>query len=212
MPHSTYLPDHMGSAAVEPSGAFEAGSFRSFTITYTAGYFGIDDTGSLKIVHRFASDMGKPQFSNPAAANYVTAEASNGAILDMRYDGKINIRPWDKTLYIKVVRGFLRKGDQINVRFGDPRDGSPGMRVQTFWEDTFEFRVQVDAIATYDYVVLPQQPAISIVPGKPAKFVAVLPTQRRAGDEFRLSLKGEDRWGNPSDQCDHSFDCVLTWL
>ena len=195
----------MGSAAVEPSGALEAGSFRSFTITYTAGYFGIDDTGSLKIVHRFASDMGKPQFSDPAAANYVTAEASNGAILDMRYDGKMNIRPWDKTLYIKVVRGFLRKGDQINVRFGDPRDGSPGMRVQTFCEDTFEFRVQVDAIATYDYVVLPQQPTISIVPGKPAKFVAVLPTQRRAGDEFRLSLKGEDRWGNPSDQCDHSF-------
>ena len=82
----------MGSAAVEPSGAFEAGSFRSFTITYTAGYFGIDDTGSLKIVHRFASDMGKPQFTDPAAANYITAEASNGAMLDMRYDGKMNIR------------------------------------------------------------------------------------------------------------------------
>ena len=111
MPHSTYLPERMGSASIEPTGAFEAGSFQSFTLTYTAGYFGIDDTGSIKIVHRFASDMGRPQFDNPTAPNYVTAEASNNAVLDMRYDGKQNIRPWDKTLYIKVVRGFLRVGD-----------------------------------------------------------------------------------------------------
>ena len=98
MPHSTYLPQRMGSADIDPRGSFEAGSFQSFTLTYTAGYFGIDDTGSIKIVHRFASDMGKPQFDDPAAPNYVTAEASNGAVLDVRYDGKMNIRPWDKRL------------------------------------------------------------------------------------------------------------------
>ena len=109
MPHSTYLPEKMGSARVEPSGSFEAGSYQEFTLTYTAGYFGIDDTGSLKIVHRFASDMGRPQFDNPTAANYVTVEASNGAVLHVEYDMKRNIRPWDKTLYIKVVRGFLRE-------------------------------------------------------------------------------------------------------
>ena len=97
----------MGSAVVEPSGSFEAGSYQQFTLTYTAGYFGIDDTGSLKIVHRFASDMGRPQFNDPAAPNYVSVEASNGAVLHAEYDQKRNIRPWDKTLYIKVVRGFL---------------------------------------------------------------------------------------------------------
>ena len=59
-----------------PAGRFEAGSFQSFTLTYTAGTFGIDDTGSLKIVHRFASDMGRPQFDDPAAPNYITVEAT----------------------------------------------------------------------------------------------------------------------------------------
>ena len=57
MPHSNYLPEHMGTAEISPVGSFEAGSFESFTLVYTAGYFGIDDTGSIKIVHRFASDM-----------------------------------------------------------------------------------------------------------------------------------------------------------
>ena len=57
MPHSTYLPERMGSAAVDPVGRFEAGSFQSFTLACTAGYFGIDDTGSIKIVHRTAVKM-----------------------------------------------------------------------------------------------------------------------------------------------------------
>ena len=201
MPHSTYLPHRMGSATIDPAGCFEVGTYRSFTLTYTAGYFGIDDTGSIKIVHRFASDMGKPQFDDPAAPNFVTAEASNGAVLDVRFDGKMNIRPWDKTLYIKVVRGFLREGDRIVVRFGDPRQGSPGMRLQTFCESTFEFRVLVDAIATCDYVELPAHPEIAIVPGPPFRWKAILPTERAAGERFRLSLKGEDAWGNPSDRC-----------
>ena len=205
MPHSTYLPHKMGSAIVEPSGSFEAGSHQQFTLTYTAGHFGIDDTGSLKIVHRFASDMGRPQFDNPSAANYVTVEASNGAVLHLEYDMKRNIRPWDKTLYIKVVRGFLREGEQIIVRFGDRREGSPGMRIQTFCEATFEFKVLVDAIATYNYVELPRQPEIAIVPGPPALFKAILPSLRRQGDAFRLCIKGEDRWGNPSNLCDQQF-------
>ena len=208
MPHSTYLPERMGSATVSPTGSFEAGSFQEFTVVYTAGYFGIDDTGSIKVVHRFASDMGRPQFDNPKAANYVTAEASNGAILHLEYDMKRNIRPWDKTLYIKVVRGFLREGEQITIRFGDRRQGGPGMRIQTFCEHTFEFKILVDAIATYNYVELPQQPEIAIVPGKPVLYKAVIPTLRQSGEPFTLKLKAEDKWGNPTNQCNE--ECTLT--
>ncbi len=205
MGHSLYQRERMGRAEIVPAGAFEAGSSVSFTLTYTAGTYGIDDTGSIKIVHRFASDAGRPQFEDPAAPNYVTVEASNGAVLELRYDPKQNIRPWDKTLYIKVVRGFLREGDRIVVRFGDPWGGCPGMRLQTFCEERFQFRVLVDAFATYDYVELPEQPAISIVPGPPVLFRAVLPTLRRPGEPFALGVRGEDRWGNPSDRCDHLF-------
>jgi len=205
MPHSTYLADRMGSAEISPRGSFEAGSFQSLTLTYTAGFFGIDDTGSIKVVHRFASDMGRPQFTDPAAPNYTTVEASNGALLDVQYDGKRNIRPWDKTLFIRVVRRFLREGDRIVVRFGDRRGGSPGIRMQTFHEPTFEFRVLVDAWATYEYVELPEQPYVSIEAGPPVLYKAVLPTLRRRGEPFKLGFKGEDRWGNPSHKVDATF-------
>ena len=81
MPSTAYLPQHMGSARLAPSGALVAGSYASLVLAYTAGMFGIDDSGHLKIVWRGTSDMGKPQFTDPSGANYTTVEASNGAVL-----------------------------------------------------------------------------------------------------------------------------------
>ena len=194
-------PSQLGHARIEPAGAFEAGSYASFTLTYTAGTFGVDDSGSLRVCFRFASDQGNPQFDDPAGANYCTVEASNGAVLQLRWDPKGNVRPWDRTLWIKVVKGFLQEGDTIAIRFGVTDHGGSGMRLQTFCESTFEFRVLVDPIATFNFQPLPVQPTIAIVPGLPAKYVAMLPTLRRPGAPFSLKIKGEDKWGNPSDRC-----------
>jgi len=33
----------------------------------------------------------------------------------------------------------------------------------------------------------------------------VLPTLRQCGESFRLGFKGEDKWGNPSDQAEGTF-------
>jgi hypothetical protein len=52
MPFSTYLPEQMGSARLAPAGPFVAGSYAELTLTYTAGTFGIDDTGMVKISWR----------------------------------------------------------------------------------------------------------------------------------------------------------------
>lgn len=192
----------LGHAEISPSGRFEAGSYATFTLTYTAGVFGIDDSGSLRVCFRFASDQSNPQFDDPKGPNYCTVEASNGAVLQVRWDPKANVRPWDRTLWIKVVKGYLKEGDRIVIRFGVTDHGGPGMRLQTFCEQTFEFRVLVDPIATFNFQTLPEQPMISIVPGGPERYVAVLPTRRRPGERFVLKVKGEDKWGNPSDQCD----------
>ena len=198
-------PTQLGRAEIAPTGRFAAGSYASFTLTYVAGPYGIDDSGSLRVCFRFASDQGTPQFDNPAGANYCSVEASNGAVLQLRWDPKGNVRPWDRTLWIKVVRGYLSEGDRIVIRFGVRDHGGPGMRLQTFCEDSFEFRVLVDPIATFNFQPLPEQPTIAIVPGEPVRYVAVLPTRRRPGEGFALKLKGEDEWGNPSDRCRGRF-------
>lgn len=192
----------MGSATLEPSGTFEAGSLQSFTLTYTAGRFGIDDTGSIKIGFRFATDFGPVQFEEPGAQGYTTAEASNGAVLELKWEFKRNIRPWSRSLYIGIAKHFLKPGDTITIRFGDRRFGGPGLRLQTYAERHFEFRVLVDAIATYDYVALPASPSIEIAPGPGIHWRAILPTLVQKGEPFRLAVKADDKWGNPSNRID----------
>ena len=115
------------------------------------------------------------------------------------------MRPWDRTLYVKVVRGFLKQGDQISITFGDRSGGSPGMRLQTFCEESYEFHTLIDPIATYCYQPVPTQPTIKIVPGAPQRYIAIGPTIRAVGENFSVKFKGEDKWGNPSDQCDVTF-------
>lgn len=197
MPLASYLPAQMGAATLSPSGPFEAGSFAELVLVYTAGTFGIDDSGHLKIAWRTTSDMAKPQFTKPEAANYTTVEASNGAVLEARVD-RVNIRPWVNTLFIRVNRGFLREGETITVRFGDRRQGSPGLRLQTNCEPTFGFKVLVDAFATYEFTELPTCPDFALVAGPPAKWKAIWPTLAAAGEPFRLAVLPEDRWGNPT--------------
>lgn len=208
MPYSDYRPDLMGSAVLTPSGRFEAGSMQSFTLVYTAGTFGVDDTGSIKIGFRFATDFGPVQFTEPKAPGYTTVEASNGATLEAKWEFKRNIRPWSRSLYIGVVKDFLAPGDTITIRFGDRRQGSPGIRLQTYCESEFEFRVLADPIATYDYVAIPESPKIAVVPGPGVRWRAVLPTLARAGEPVQLSIKADDKWGNPSDRMDRKLRLI----
>jgi hypothetical protein len=204
MPFSTYLPEHMGSIALSPSGPFVAGSHAELTLTYTAGTFGIDDTGMVKVSWRTTSDMSKPQFDKPAAPNFTTVEASNGAKLEVWFD-RLNIRPYANTLLIRVGRGYLRAGDTLTIRLGDRRQGSPGFRLQTNCEELVELRTSIDAFATYEFTELTRQPGFALVPGAAASWKAIWPSLAVAGESFRLAIVAEDMWGNPTGDVDRTL-------
>lgn len=187
-----------GHVELQPKGAFEARSVQTFRLVYTVGRYGLDDTGSIRVVFRFVGDQGDLQTTDPTGYNYVTAHTSTGATIRLHFGGTAHQRPWFKALTARLHGGYLREGDTITIVFGDSTGGSPGMKLQTFCESGFEFKVLADVCAVGHYVPLPETPAIAIVPGKPAVWRAVLPTLRRPGETFQLGLKAEDRWGNPS--------------
>src|SRR5437660_2694187 len=207
MPYSKYLPAHMGAINLVSPGPFVAGSHAELVLVYTAGTFGIDDTGMMKISWRTTSDFAKPQFDRPQAANFTTVEASNGAKLEVWYD-RLNIRPYANTLLIRVGRGYLRAGDTLTIRLGDRRQGSPGFRLQTNVEADVELKTSVDAFATYEFCELPVQPAFDLVPGPAANWKAILPSLALVGEAFRLAIVAEDKWGNPTANANQSFELV----
>lgn len=207
MPDHSYRSDLMGHAVLTDTTPVVAGSMSNFTLVYTAGKFGIDDLGGVRVAMRTHSDMTPLQTIDPSAPGYLTVEASNNAPIEYGFEYKRNIRPWGNCITV-LCKGFLRPDDTLTFRIGDPREGSPGVRMQTHCESAFQFRVTVDAFASVDYtpVLEAHHPTVAIVPGPPVVWKALLPTLRRPEEPFRLVVKGEDRWGNPSDQ----FDGTLT--
>ena len=187
-----------GHVALEPRGAFEARSLQTFTMTYTVGRYGIDDTGGIRIVFRFMGDWGDLQTNDPRGYNYVTASTNTDSRVTLAYGGTAHQRPWFRALTVKLHGGYLSEGDKITIVFGDTSQGSPGMKMQTFVESGFEFKVLADVCAVGHYVPLPDTPYISIVPGSPHIWRAVLPSLRRPKERFQFGLKAEDKWGNPT--------------
>jgi hypothetical protein len=200
-----------GHVDLTPKGQFEVRSYQTFTLTYTVGRFGLDDTGAIRVVFRAMGDTGRLQTTDPAADNYVSATASNGATLSVVYAPRgASARPRWKSLTVNVTGGYMREGDTITLVFGDTSHGSNGLKLQTMVETDFEFKFLADVCATGHFVPIPNTPTIDIVPGRPAVWRAVLSSLRRPGETFHFGLKAEDAWGNPTEHAEGSFTFETT--
>ena len=101
--------ESLGEVTISPTGAFEAGSYQTFNLVYTAGKFGIDDSGSMRVCFRFASDQTRPQFEDPTGPNYTTITASNNAVLTYHYDPKGNVGRGIALFISKLFADFCAK-------------------------------------------------------------------------------------------------------
>ncbi|AQT78712.1 hypothetical protein B1R94_04780 [Mycolicibacterium litorale] len=186
-----------------------AGSLDEVVFTYTVGRSGIADSGWLKLCFRYYSDWDL-QTSDPQGRDYVSARlvqrsraggaSEQGAAtvqrLDIKYDVKGGERPFQKSILIHAIDGYLRPGDVIEIRLGDRTFGGPGTRVQTFVEDDFQFHLFVDALGT-SRMAHAGVCRLSIVPDGPDRLVVHGPRLVRA-DSATVKLRGhlQDRWGN----------------
>jgi hypothetical protein len=87
---------------------------------YTAGRFGVDDTGSIKMGFRFGTDFGPVRFVDPAGLGFTTVEASNGATLETKWEFKRSIRPWSRSrcsLRRRRLQSLHRDGLHVRHEF-----------------------------------------------------------------------------------------------
>ena len=122
-------PALVGHAVLAPHGPVEARSFQTFRLTYTVGKLGLDDTGGIRACFRIVSDIGKPQTTDPTAANYLTARCSGQGKISLRV-GPDGQRPWALAVTAQLNGGYLTEGETIELVFGDTSAGGPGMVMQ----------------------------------------------------------------------------------
>ncbi len=194
---------HIGRAWITPDGPVVAGQLGCWTITYEVGAYGYDERARIKIASRFASDWGRPQFTDPGAREYCTVRLesrSDTAVASLAFEPRGQVRPWFKCLVVSVADGSLYPGDRIHVTIGDTRGGGPGSRAQTFRERGCEWRLFVDPFGTELYSALDPSPAVDVVGGTLSRLVAIAPTTVRPGEPFDALVKAEDVWGNPCER------------
>lgn len=187
----------LGMVAIEPTAPIVAGSFGEWKIALTVGSYGIDEGGTIKLAHRFASDWERPQFDRPDQSGFTTVETDGPARLQCRFDAKGHERPWMKALVIDVYDGSLEPGDTVTLILGNRSKGSPGIRAQTFIESAHLFQVFVDPTNACLARAVPS-PALPIISGPAERLVCIAPAQGVVGESLTPLVKGEDRWMNPT--------------
>lgn len=192
--------DTWGSVNILPTDDVIVGSFSTWTITFTVGAYAMDVGGGLKIGTRRQADFGHPQFADPSADNYATVRCSRpGARFETYFDPRGHKRPFNAVAVIRLAAGPLYPGDTITVVLGDTSGGSRGLAVQSFPESASDFAVFLDPLSSGEYKrVYCTTPNFRILPGPSEYFTVVAPTLVRTGARFRVQLRGNDRFGNPT--------------
>jgi hypothetical protein len=186
----------------------EAGQLVELVLVYRVGASGLADSGRLKVTFKFYSDWGDPQTSDPRGANYVTARVrlrptfpgeSEATVqrLDVKFDRKGHERPYQKAIIVDLVDGYLRPGDEIEIRLGDRSAGGPGTRAQTFVEDAFKLRAYVDVTGTSRLAVVPGDLRLAVVAGAPERLQIITPRLAARDQAVPVLTRLDDAWGNP---------------
>ena len=136
--------EYLGCVSIDNVEHVVAGSVGSWIITYTAGIYGVDDTGSIKIAWRNPSDWGTPQFTDPKGRGYTSVSVNGNAKISTELE--TFERPFNNSIVVKVFDGFLVEGDTITIILGDKSQGSDGIRAQTFCEEEYQFRVSSGSV------------------------------------------------------------------
>jgi hypothetical protein len=192
------ISQRLGTVELILQQAIVAGSVGQWTLVYHVGSYGMDSGGTLKLAWPLVSDWEKPQFEHPDQPGYTTVHTDGAARLRATYHAKAHVRPWTPCLVIDVYDGSLSPGDTVTIVLGDQRDGSPGIRAQTFQASSYEFRFLVDPTNAARVERLPTSPIVPIVAGDLAELVCLLPTQAVVNTPVIVFLKGQDAWGNPT--------------
>ena len=180
-----------GEVRLEPRDEVVAGSYGTWTLTYTAGKKGIATGGRIRIYTDSDSDRATPQMDDPAGADYLTIEAPQAARIGVLVQSVLSV--------MLVVNGrALEPGEQVAMTYGDRSESGPGFRSQTFQEARHYFWVDVDTAGDGNSVTLPEPPYLSIVGGTAEKLAATIPSMVVAGERFQIQIRAEDAWGNPA--------------
>ncbi|HSV18343.1 MAG TPA: DUF3604 domain-containing protein [Casimicrobiaceae bacterium] len=195
------VPDERDAAAAigfayEGPSRMTAGELQRWTLHCTARMHPLPPGARIGVAHRWPSDWGIAQASDPAAADYFEAACSTGASVRW-WNARLHLwHPFDHILFVELPDG-LAAGASVALRYGEARHGSPGFRVQTFLEEASPFSLRWQADEGMPFVEFGRH-AVQVIGAAPARVVITAPSFVTAGAAADVHVRLEDAWGNPA--------------
>ncbi len=187
--------EFLGKVELLSAGEVTASCPTTIAIRYTAGEYGVDENGSIRLAWRTVSDWEQPQFQNPQDFGYTTVKTSAKAKLEVSRSAYQ--RPFHNCIQIRIRDGNVYPGDTIDIIMGDTSMGSPGIRAQSFVESGHEYKLMVDPFNIGMFQELPESVRVRVKNGPANEIQMVVPSDIVCGEPFAYTLRVLDEWGNP---------------
>ncbi len=174
-----------GAATCEPAGDPVVGERLRVSFGFEIGATELGRGGRLRIAWRWPFDwtvLGREDMEVRAAA-----------AIDAVFEPRGDLDPWNHHIELRVQAGKLRRGDRVDLLCG----GRDGWGAPTFAARSAGFLLLINPEGGDDWIRLPDPPSFPLQPGPPVRLVAVSPSEGVVQEEIPLTVRAEDRWGNP---------------
>ncbi|MBP85638.1 MAG: hypothetical protein CMJ64_02810 [Planctomycetaceae bacterium] len=161
--------------------------------------------GRLMIVWRWPFDWSDLQAEDPGRDGYMRTEfvprdADAGELVSLETDYKwiAGIEPWHHMITVKVTQGTLGPEDSVKIACGETERGPGGWCAPTCAARRARFLMLIDHEGNGKRIRLVDSPSFRVLPDKAIRLVAFAPSDAIAGEPFEVTVRSEDRWGNPT--------------
>lgn len=175
-----------------------AGAPVTLALRYTCGARSLRAGDTVAVAWRLPCDWGEPQWRDPAAPNYVTAEAPDGIEVSLQYEDRGGIKPWHHLLSARVTGGTLVGGRSLRLLLGGRSGGSRGWDAQTAAVREHRFLAMLRRAGDEDWLELPGPAPLPVLSGRAASMVVAAPSDAVRHEPVPVVVRMMDRWGNPS--------------
>ena len=187
-----------------PIGALTVSQPTTVEFEFVIGEQPVVTSGRLMVVWRWPFDWSDLQTQDPAGDGYMRTELvpsraeGEPVTLEADYKWIAGIEPWHHMITVKVTEGTLRPGDSVKIVCGDTSGGGGGWCAPTCAALRARFLMLIDHDANGKRIRLVDSPPFRVLPGPAVRLVAFAPSDAVVGEPFDVTVRSEDRWGNPT--------------
>ncbi|MDP6039218.1 MAG: hypothetical protein QGG64_11765, partial [Candidatus Latescibacteria bacterium] len=178
-----------GVGAIDVPGTIIAGESVTVSFQFTIGETKLAVGARLRVAWRWPFDWADLQNEDSDAPNYFSVRSPEHAQIEMVYEGRGGLNPWQHDIDLRVTGGKLQKGDTLHLTCDN-------WQAPTFATEDGYFLMLINADGSNNWMRLTDAPRFCIAAGKAERLVVIAPGDGVVGEQAVVRVRAVDGWEN----------------